>query len=349
MNTKLTFIILLAAINIRLSPAQTGTQRLVLAEDFTSVNCPPSVFADSVFHTLLSANTSKVTRLCYPWLFGNNDPMYIQNSSQLMVRKNYYGVYQIPYALMNGSIATVSSPSYPGSPYNWTQAKIDSAWAVPSPFSIMLTHTINYTLDSIFITATITAAQNISMVNPKFRCAITEEHIHFATAPGSNGETDFYNIVRRMYPDASGTVLSASWVSGQSQIISFAQKLPTYIYDISQVAVVAFIQDDQTGTVHQAAYSAPITNVSVSELARVNEVGIYPNPFSESATVVINSTARINDPELILFDLTGKLAEQIVIREQKSIITRGNLLPGVYIYKLTKGNEIIGTGKVVIQ
>jgi len=31
-----------------------------------------------------------------------------------------------------------------------------------------------------------------------------ERHIHYATAPGSNGETDFYDVFRRAYPTDAG-------------------------------------------------------------------------------------------------------------------------------------------------
>ncbi|CAG0902347.1 unnamed protein product, partial [Darwinula stevensoni] len=37
------------------------------------------------------------------------------------------------------------------------------------------------------------------------------EHLVYTTPPGSNGEKDFHNVVREMYPDAAGTTIPNAW------------------------------------------------------------------------------------------------------------------------------------------
>src|SRR5665213_2574874 len=87
---------------------------------------------------------------------------------------------------------------------------------------------------------------------------MTEKTIQFATEPGTNGETVFYNVMRAMYPTANGTTLASTWTNLQTQTINFAIKLPNYIYDKNQLNFVAFIQDDGTKNVEQAAGDQPV-------------------------------------------------------------------------------------------
>ncbi|MFI5219730.1 MAG: T9SS type A sorting domain-containing protein [Bacteroidia bacterium] len=314
MKKHLTLIALLLISNTLPTMSQIGTQRLVLAEDFSSIFCTPSTPANIYFNSLINVNASKVVKLTYQWNMGGNDPMYLQNSGQLTVRDNYYYVPYVPYSLMNGSIATLLGPNYAGAPYNWTQTKIDSAWAIPAPFSILLTHSLNQALDSIFITAMITCEQNITMTTPKFRCAMTEEHIHFASPPGSNGETDFFDIMRKMYPDANGTPIAASWATGQTQTIIFAEKIPLYIYDKNQIAVVVFIQDDFTKNVEQAFYSAPLSSVGINEVMKENNLSVFPNPSSGSTTISF-SLSKSEKTSVKIFDINGRLITTLAKRE----------------------------------
>ena len=198
--------------------------------------------------------------------------MNAQNPADPAARVTYYSLTGVPATQMDGG-----GPTWP---YNWTQPIIDAEYAVPSPFTINLSHSFNTAVDSIFITAVITCTQNITMTTPKFRCAMVEDHIRFTNPPGSNGEKDFYDIVRKMYPNAAGTALATTWTVGQTQVITFAEKIPLYIYKKSQIAVVALIQDDANKNVKQAGYSAPLpvpTDAGVTLIAGINVMGCGTN------------------------------------------------------------------------
>jgi hypothetical protein len=90
------------------------------------------------------------------------------------------------------------------------------------------------------------------------RLAMIEE-LEFAYPPGNNYETSFPHVVRSMYPGSAGTILSQSWISGQTQTLNLSGKVPASIKDKTQVRFVAFIQDDSTHQVLQAAQSQPFT------------------------------------------------------------------------------------------
>lgn len=80
-----------------------------------------------------------------------------------------------------------------------------------------------------------------------------------------------------------------------------------------------------------------------------NAVRIFPNPFSTSCTIIINSKFKMQNAELKIYDVTGREILKLGIRNQKSEISRGNLTSGIYFYKVTNVNGVVGSGKIIIE
>ncbi|MBI3510399.1 MAG: Omp28-related outer membrane protein [Bacteroidetes bacterium] len=253
--------------------ANAQTQRTVLAEEFTQASCPPCASQNPAFNALLQANGSTVVAVKYQTNWPGVDPMNVQTQTDVGPRVTYYNCTGVPYAPMDGSVANVSSPNYAGAPANWTQPIINTEQAIMSPFSLSVSHTMSAGFDSAFVTVVVTAAQNFTSSGAlKLQLAMTEKTVTFATPPGSNGETVFYNVMRKMYPSASGTTLASSWTNAQTQTFNFAIALPNYIYDKGQVNFVAFIQDDGNKAVEQAAGDQPIAITNDASVTAVTGV-----------------------------------------------------------------------------
>jgi hypothetical protein len=239
--------------------ATAQSQRMVFVEECTQASCAPCASQNPGFNTLLAANTSKVISLKYQTSWPGVDPMNAQNPGDVAARVTYYNVSGVPNATMDGALVPdVAGTSYDGAAAALTQAQIDDQYAVPSPFTMNLTHELSADFDSVYITLTLTASQAVSG-DLHLRVALAEKQITFATAPGSNGEKLFYNIMRKMLPDADGTVIAASWNVNDVQTYTFGVPVPSYLYDLRQLNVVAFVQDDATQIVHQSAVTAPQT------------------------------------------------------------------------------------------
>lgn len=43
---------------------------------------------------------------------------------------------------------------------------------------------------------------------------VIEKHIHFNTAPGTNGEKDFYNVMKKMLPGSGAPACPLLWRRG---------------------------------------------------------------------------------------------------------------------------------------
>jgi hypothetical protein len=120
------------------------------------------------------------------------------------------------------------------------------------------------------------------------------EHLSYCKAPGTNGETEFHNIVREMYPDANGTAVPNSWTASQVQNYVIKGKVPTWMDKSNADAiVVVWIQNETDKSIAQAAKS---TRVSIP--LDVSLTGCKPMQFACTAgpTASINSTTTITNP-----------------------------------------------------
>lgn len=77
------------------------------------------------------------------------------------------------------------------------------------------------------------------------------------------------------------------------------------------------------------------------------DIQIYPNPLKTYLSVIINNDAEDNY-YLSLYDLTGKHLMSHRIKKSTEIDI-SKLNPGIYLYRITSTNDIIKTGKIIIQ
>ena len=272
--------------------------RLVLFEEFTQASCGPCASQNPAFNTLLSGNTTKAISIKYQTSWPGVDPMNAANPTDVATRVSYYGVNGVPWTAMDGVAATGSA--YAGAPANVTQTSIDTRYAVASPLAVSVTHQLTSGYDSILIAVSVSNPGTSSVTSGstgslKLHTVIVEEEISYPTAPGSNGETDFYSVMRKMLPNASGTSLADTWAAGASQTFTFAVPLPTYIANLGEVAVVAFVQDNSSKDVKNAAYSAPQAVSGLAD-AGVNALNASTNGLCDanvSPSVVIENAGSI--------------------------------------------------------
>ena len=185
MKKIVTLISYLMIAAIMQSKAQT--QRLVLIEEFTNASCGPCAAQNPAFNALLGNNTTKAISIKYQTNWPGVDPMNAQTQTDVAPRVSYYAVSGVPYSPMDGVAFT--GGSYVGAPANATQAKINTAFAVPATHDIVLTHSFSAAHDSVFISMNITCTQT-GTGTLMARIGLIEKEIDFTTPPGSNGETE---------------------------------------------------------------------------------------------------------------------------------------------------------------
>lgn len=319
--------------------AGAQSQRLVLVEEFTQASCGPCAAANPQFNALLNANTSKVVSLKYQVSWPGVDPMNAQYTN-VSGRASYYSVTGVPYTVMDGVAAT--GASYTGYPGNLTQTEINSEYNTPAPFTLDVQHYLSSDLDSVFITAHATATQSYNSTGSYLRLhtALIEKHIHFSSPPGSNGEMDFYNVVRKMIPNTAGTGLAANWSSGQDTTFTFGVPVPSYIYDINQLAVVCFIEDNVNKQVQQAAFSISPLGIHNPENPTA-AIQLFPNPATTMAHLNF-SLSGSSDATINIYNEVGMLVRTekrgtMAAGKQEADVNVETLANGLYMVELIAG------------
>jgi hypothetical protein len=253
--------VLFSSLLIGFSASVNAQNRLILAERFSQASCGPCASQNPAFKTLIDANSTKAISIKYQTSWPGIDPMNAQSPADAQSRVDYYGITGVPDTRQDGSDLTMS------------QTSINTRFAVVSPFNIAMTHTFSADYDSVFVTANLSAFTAYTGVNTKFRLAMIEREIDFAVAPGSNGEVSFHNVMRKMYPNAAGTALADTWTLAQTQTITFGIAIPSYIYKLTEIGFIGFIQQEGTKEVHQAAISAPLSvNNNLSDITLLTNV-----------------------------------------------------------------------------
>jgi len=234
---------------------QPKSQRLVLLEHFTQASCGYCPPWNTAYEALKPTNVGKFVIVRHQVNWPGYDPMNEQYPD-VSARVSYYSVTGVPYSRTDGTLTGQMS-----------QTTLNSEYAIASPFTIAVTHTMSPLNDSVNISVEITATTAFT-ANGALKCHVdlTESHIGFSSAPGSNGETNFYNVIRKMIPDANGTTLAGTWTNGQTQTLNFSIPVTEYIYDLRELEVVAFIQQNGDKRVEQAGYDPKITLVGDANL-----------------------------------------------------------------------------------
>jgi hypothetical protein len=302
------------------------TTRLSLYEEFTGENCAPCAATNPGLKTVLDANVSKIIPIKWQvpipsaptntwsiyqtdkpdinWRFGSsgavgagpNATAYGYPAQYSSTNTISNGINSAPTGLIDGQHAwTFGATS--DHPFYLNSTIINTAQSVTSPFSITMSRAWDPTFSSVTVTVSVTAAQNFTVAGPLvFRLVMVEQEIHFAAAPGSNGEKDFYNAARAAFPTLqNGTSLPLAWTTGQNQTFTVNCTLPSYIIDKSMVNFIGFIQNDNATTSSRMVYQAAKTNTVgiTNDAAAVSIAGNYIScgtSYSPQITVKNNGT-----------------------------------------------------------
>ncbi|MCC7429852.1 hypothetical protein IT568_03300 [bacterium] len=236
---------------LSLATSVFAAQRIVLVEEGTSSTCGPCASNNPTIQTAVEQlGQGTVLFLTYHawWPSPGNDPMYLHNTSEAQTRiQSYYSINGIPDLITNG----VNTPAQP-----WSNSSLTNGWftaaSVPAPVTIEAFYSIQNGLINVFGEVALDAGFSVSN-DLKVRIAVIEQEINYATPPGTNGETTFKGVFRKFMPDANG--LTANLNAGN---FTFNETIPVNsVWNVSQLQLYVWVQDDATKAVHNSALAAP--------------------------------------------------------------------------------------------
>lgn len=212
--------------------------RMVLIERFTSWTCGPCASNNPTMEAFINGlDADKIVGIAYHmnWPAPGNDGYYLYNPVDNNARRSFYGINAIPQAQMDGLI-NIQSPYTNGT----LTTLFNSRTNLLSPITVILTDSTFG--DSIKVKARIYCEVYLSNPNALVHFSIQERHNHFTSPPGTNGETDFYDVMRRM--NNNGTGQSVQFFPGQTIYVEKTfYKDP--VWNQAQIMPIVFIQQGQ--------------------------------------------------------------------------------------------------------
>jgi hypothetical protein len=322
----------------------SAVQRIPLYETFTSSTCGPCVAGNTNMQALFQANPNKWTCVKYQMSWPNpGDPYYTAEGG---VRRQFYGVNSVPRQEIDGG--------FDGNSSSVTQTDFDNAYAAPAFMGI----TANMTISGQSVNVSYTIDPKIDFPsNATLFIAIVERTTN--NNVGTNGETEFHWVMKKMLPDASGTIIgpltAGTNVTGNKQYtFQGSYRLPANaqspinhatehsVEHFDSLIAVVWVQHPLTKSVYQSAFSS--VTIGMDEAQRANLIkAIYPNP----ATDQINIDLNMEQSENVQVSIFNTL-EQILYTNNYGDMSGANTLnipldnysEGIYFVKIRIGDKL---------
>lgn len=222
-------------------------ERILLFECFTNTSCGPCASQNPALDALINANADRVAAIKYHMNWpGDNDPMYLHNTVDNNARKSVYEVNSVPHTVVDGI-------RYANLPGNLNQNMVNNWLNIESPFEMRLSYEVDDAANTITVHVMGRASQAVAG-NVRLYVGVIEREIHYNTPPGSNGERDFYSVMKKLLPSASGTFIGDVEAGGYFAY-TFSWELAN-VYNNDQLDAIAWIQNTNTKEVYQACKSS---------------------------------------------------------------------------------------------
>ena len=285
-----------------------ATIRRPMLESFTSSTCGPCVAGNvNVASVLTAYSDDQYSLLKYQMSWpGSGDPYYTLEGGD---RRTYYNVNAVPDFILDGNV-------WQGNSSSLTNSQVDAVIADPSFAEISSYFTV--TGQTVDITVSINPIGDFTNSLTLYT-AIYE--IKTYNNVGSNGETEFGNVMKKMVPGSMGFALptlqtGVSVVENFSHTFQGSYTLPPdannpinhstqhSIEDFNNLGVVTWIQDDVTKEIVQSTVSVEsFTNI---EEKPTTNLMVFPNPTENVATVAFEGLEG-SDLKIDLYNLLGEL------------------------------------------
>ncbi len=251
-----------------------GVKRTVLFEEWTSSTCAPCASNNPTVDAFIGAHYDSLVAIKYHmnWPSPGNDPMYAYNSTQANDRRYYYAVSSVPHVIADG----VGNPTYPYTIATSLPDAFNARKKIGTPLALNVTTT--RTGDTIQANVTVNIVSPLTTGNYYLRLSAVQRAIHYASAPGTNGEKDFYDVFRKAYPTSLGTLMPTA-VGTYQYTFKYALDLVTWVD--TAMYTTAFIQNDDTKEVLNASKTRWVTLEKVANTQIANEFPGKPIPSTD--------------------------------------------------------------------
>lgn len=306
----------------------TKRNRTLLVENFT--NELDNDYADNNDNFALIP-ALETTKIQYHVSYPDEDSNSRINATDPSARAAYYGVVLSDGIIPRGYIDGKSGGNFI-TPF-WGLNIRDERSLIPSPFTITIaTDKVD---GQLHINTSIGVLENF-IGRPILHVAIIEKN------PDSNNE----NVLRKMLPNAAGTPMEFVYTAGETRQFDHYFSTGKAEIDLTDLAVVVFIQDEITKEVYQSesnlspAQPDIITGIESPEFA--GKISVYPNPADKEFEIRLPEKTSAK----IAIRLIDSYGHELTVPgfekgEQNKVVTTKDFAGGLYIMQLESAKGMV--------
>jgi hypothetical protein len=303
--------------------------KLVLVEHFTQASCGPCASQNPALDALITsaANADKVAHIAYHTSWPGSDPMYDFNVANNLddARVDYYNVSGVPNCVIAGNQGQ-------GLPSIVDQDAIDMEYARPGLFNISGTAIMDMSSNDLTVDLEFEAYASFPNGAVKGHVVLVEE-VNYTSAPGSNGETYFPDVMRRMFPSEAGTNLNNPSVGDISDVeFTYTMQAPIDAYNTK---LICFVQNDMDKEVYMATI-IEVQVINSSEELEENAISIYPNPTTGVFTLNNAANSKIS-----IYNILGDVVAEFENADRSTRIDLSDCAKGSYFVKIASNKEVV--------
>ena len=309
-------------------------EKVVLIEQFSNASCPNCGQYSPPVYNFANANKEKTTVISYHTSFPHYDGIYLENPTEVNDRVNYYSVQGVPNTVLDGNF-------YNGSSYSLLptiSTKVNNRALIQAKYSIQSTdlEIENNLLKGKFIFQSIDNSNGTDDLVAHL--VVIEKDVQrnsYTTAPGNNSENHYEFVMRKMYPNSSGTVLINKELN-EKDSINFELILQN-IKNTDELQIIAFVQNNTTKEVFQSQLFTPdIKSASVNEIEIKNPFSIYPNPSNGLFVIDFNTENEVD--EIVIYNQAGSIVYTKTVNENTQKLNINLQLENGFYYLKTNKN-----------
>jgi hypothetical protein len=270
--------------------------------------------------------------------------MNANNPNPASVRLFNYGFPGIPYAVLDGGAQEQHRYDFLDENEDLEKDLREQSLGM-APFDIELT--VEWLENSLEATTTVTCNVDRYDENIQLYVVVMESSVNAYN--GINGDNHFRNVVLDMLPTSTGKLLGDGWTKGKTDTRSNTWTYASFVEDVEDLVVVAFIQDRSSGEIlHSNVKYADLSVPTYVKNPLQSLMQLYPNPAKSNLFINFGNRTE-EDGHLKLIDMNGRvvLSEKLPAGYQIYQLEIGYLQRGVYIVQWEQSGFIKGMEKVI--
>ena len=306
----------------------TISDKLVLVEHFTQASCGPCASQNPALDNLITntTNIDRVVHIAYHTSWPGSDPMYDFNdvNGEGDARVDYYGVSGVPNCVLAGN-------QDQGLPSIVTQEAINDEYDRPGMFQITGEAIAEMSANTINVNVSFKSHANLSSGTFTGHVVLVED-VSYTSAPGSNGETEFPDVMRKMIPAVSGTDLGNPMI-GDSTLVTYSYSIQSPVNPYN-CKLICFAQREEDKEIFMATEIEVIVINAVEEVSDT-EVSIYPNPSSGLFNI-----SNIGNASITVFNIIGDVVAKVQNTNNNAVLDLSHCAKGAYFVRITSDGNI---------